>query len=31
MAALTEQFEAGVQVGLDEINAANNHPGAELF
>jgi len=31
MSVLTEQFEAGVQVGLDEINQANNHPGAEMF
>ncbi len=31
MAALTDQFEEGVQVGLDEINAANKHPGSEMF
>ena len=31
MAALTEQFEEGVQVGLDEINKGNKHPGAEMF
>ncbi|MBI61451.1 MAG: hypothetical protein CMO79_03455 [Verrucomicrobiales bacterium] len=31
MSVLTEQFEAGVQVGLDEINQANNHPGAKMF
>lgn len=31
MAGLTEEFERGVQVGLDELNKANPHPGAELF
>ena len=31
MAALTDQFEEGVQVGLDEINTANKHPGSEMF
>jgi hypothetical protein len=31
MANLTVQFETGVQKGLDELNAANPHPGAELF
>ena len=31
MAALTDQFEEGVQVGLDEINAANKHPGSDMF
>ena len=31
MTALTDQFEEGVQVGLDEINAANKHPGSEMF
>jgi len=31
MAALTEQFEEGVQLGLDEINEVNNHPGSEMF
>ena len=31
MAALTDQFEAGVQARLDQINANNPHPGGELF
>ena len=31
MAALTDQFEAGVQAGLDHINAHNSHPGGESF
>ncbi len=31
MAALTDQFEEGVQAGIDEINAANKHPGSEMF
>jgi hypothetical protein len=31
MASLTDQFEQGVQSGLDELNATNIHPGAELF
>ena len=31
MASLTDEFEQGVQAGLDEINAHNTHPGADLF
>lgn len=31
MAALTEQFETGVQAGLDHINANNPNPGGEQF
>ena len=31
MAELTDEFEQGVQAGLDEINAHNTHPGAEMF
>jgi len=31
MAALTDQFEAGVQAGLDQINAHNSHSGGEPF
>ena len=31
MAALTDQFEAGVQAGLDHINAHNPHPGGKPF
>jgi 1-acyl-sn-glycerol-3-phosphate acyltransferase len=31
MANLSEQFETGVQMGLDKLNAANRLPGAELF
>ena len=31
MAGLTEEFERGVQAGMDELNKANPHPGAELF
>ena len=31
MASLTDQFEQGVQSGLDQLNATNLHPGAETF
>jgi len=31
MTGLTDEFERGVQAGLDELNKANSHPGAELF
>ena len=31
MAALTDQFESGVQAGLDQINAHNSHSGGEPF
>ena len=31
IAGLTEDFEQGVQAGLDTLNAANPHPGAALF
>ncbi len=31
MSGLTVDFEKGVQKGIDELNAANPHPGAEMF
>ena len=31
MAALTDQFEAGVQAGLDQINAHNSHRAESLL